>query len=144
MKQTIAYYLTLLGKNFNHYCSVRLQEMRLSPGLLYFVLYIGNHPGCSPKELCTALHMDGGHAARSLVKLEQGGFIRQEQNPRDRRAHILELTAEGADVFRASHDLFHRWEQEVLGEMESVDKQRLLSLLEQAAQTITEAKEEQR
>ncbi len=141
MKQTIAYYLTLLGKDFNRYCGIRLQEMGLSLGLLYFILYIGNHPDCSPRELGEALHMDGGHVARSLVKLEQGGFVSQEQNPRDRRAHMLQLTAKGADAFRVSHDLFHQWDQEVLGDMESVDKQRLLSLLEQAGRMIKEARD---
>lgn len=140
MVKTFAYYITRLGKDFNRYCGARLQELGLSQGLLYFILYIGNHPGCSPRELGGALQMDGGHVARSLVKLEQGGFIRQEQNPRDKRAHVLKLTARGADAFRDSHDLFHQWDQEVLGEMSYGERQLLLSLLEKAAGMMKQGK----
>lgn len=139
MVQTFAYYITLLGKGFSRFCGIRLQEMGLTQGLLYFILYIGNHPDCSPRELGHALRMDGGHVARSLVKLEQGGFIRQEQNPLDRRAHMLNLTEKGADAFQISHDLFHQWDQEILREMKPGDKQLLLSLLEQAARDMKEA-----
>lgn len=139
MTQTIAYYIAMLGRKFNRYCGLKLQEIGLTRGLLYFILYIGNHPDCSPGELGQALHMDGGHVARSLVKLDEGGFIRREQNPRDKRAHILTLTAKGAAAFQISHDLFHQWDQEILREMKPADKQLLFSLLEQTAREMREA-----
>lgn len=139
MTQTFAYYIAMLERGFNRYCGLKLQEMGLTQGLLYFVLYIGNHPGCSPGKLVQALHMDGGHVARSLVKLDEGGFIHQEQNPLDRRAHILKLTEKGTDAFRISHDLFHQWDQKVLGDMKPADKRLLFSLLEQAAREMKEA-----
>lgn len=140
MTQTFAYYIMLLERDFKRYCGLRLQEMGLTQGLLYFILYIGNHPGCSPRELGQALHMDGGHVGRSLLRLDAGGFICQEQNPRDRRAHILNLTEQGMAAFQVSHDLFHQWDQEILKEMKPAAKQLLLVLTEQAAREIKEAR----
>ena len=67
------------------YCGEKLEEMGLTPGLLYFVTYVARHPGCSPKELAQALKMDNGHTARSITKLAEGGFLVQEPNPRDKR-----------------------------------------------------------
>ena len=131
MTRSLAYYVTWLREDFSEYCGRRLQEIGLSQGLLFFILYVGKHPGCSPKALAEALRMDFGHVARSLSKLEQAGFIRQEQNPRDRRAHLLCLTDHGQTAFALSYDLFDEWDREVLGQIEEADREQLLALLGQ-------------
>lgn len=131
MTQSLAYYVTWLRRDFTEYCGRRLQEVGLSQGLLFFILYVGKHPGCSPKALAEALRMDFGHVARSLSKLEQAGFIRQEQNPRDRRAHLLRLTDRGQAAFSLSYDLFDEWDREILGKIGDSDREQLLELLGQ-------------
>ena len=133
MTRTLAYYVTWLRKDFADYCGRRLQEIGLSQGLLFFILYVGKHPDCSPKALAQGLRMDFGHVARSLTKLEQGGFIRQEQNPRDKRAHLLRLTDRGQAAFALSHDLFDEWDSRVLEQMERPEREQLLELLGQLA-----------
>ena len=131
MIRSFAYFITLLRKDFAEYCGRKLEEIGLSQGLLFFILYIGKHPGCSPRELAVALKMDSGHVARSLTRLEQAGFIFQNLNPRDRRAHILELPAKGREAFDLSHALFFQWDREILSGLEPEERQNLLSLLEQ-------------
>ena len=81
MFDTFAYLITSLRKDFTEFCNEKLQEMGLTQGLLFFILYAGKHPQCSPKELTEALHMDTGYCARSLAKLEEKGFLVQERNP---------------------------------------------------------------
>lgn len=130
MTHSLAYYVMLLRKDFTEYCSQKLQEIGLSQGLLFFILYIGKHPGCSPKGLGEALKMDSGHVARSLTKLVQAGFIFQEQNQKDRRAHILRLTAKGEEAFELSHALFFQWDREVLKDMDEEEQKLLLGVLE--------------
>ena len=103
-QQSLAFFATLLNKDFTAYCNRRLGEAGLMQGQLYFILYVGKHPGCAPKDLVQALRMDIGHTTRTLVKLEQGGFLVQEQNPEDRRAHILRLTEKGEAAFALSHE----------------------------------------
>lgn len=58
MFDTFAYLITSLRKDFTEFCNEKLQEMGLTQGLLFFILYAGKHPQCSPKELTEALHMD--------------------------------------------------------------------------------------
>ena len=65
MFDTFAYLITSLRKDFTEFCNEKLQEMGLTQGLLFFILYAGKHPQCSPKELTEALHMDTGYCARS-------------------------------------------------------------------------------
>ncbi len=130
MTRSLAYFVTLLRKDFTEYCGRKLQEIGLSQGLLFFILYIGKHPGCSPRELAGALKMDSGHVARSLTKLEAAGFIYQEQNQRDRRAHVLRLTAKGTEAFELSHALFFQWDSDILKEMGGEEQELLFALLE--------------
>ena len=57
MVSSIAYYITLLRRDFAGYCSRELGKLGLSQGLLFFILYVGRPPGCTPGQLAAALHM---------------------------------------------------------------------------------------
>ena len=45
-EQSLAFFTTLLNKDFTNYCNRRLAEAGLLQGQLYFILYVGKHPGC--------------------------------------------------------------------------------------------------
>ena len=129
MMQSLAYHVSVLRKDFSNYCGEKLEEMGLTPGLLYFVTYVARHPGCSPKELAQALKMDNGHTARSITKLAEGGFLVQEPNPRDKRAHVLRLTPKGETAAREGRELFYRWDQEVTAVLTPEQREQLMSLM---------------
>lgn len=129
MTETLSYFVANLQRDFSHYCDEELKALGLTRGLLFFILYIGRHPDCSPKELTGALRMDAGHANRALAKLEEGGFLLQAANPKDRRAHTLRLTEQGEGAFRVSHELFSRWDDAVLSDLSGGERETLLGLL---------------
>lgn len=52
-------------KQFAAYTTQQLQEFGLSFGMMYFVIYVGKHPGCTPAEMTKNLHLDWGHCQRS-------------------------------------------------------------------------------
>ena len=56
-------------KQFAAYTTQQLQEFGLSFGMMYFVIYVGKHPGCTPAEMTKNLHLDWGHCQRSVIKL---------------------------------------------------------------------------
>lgn len=111
MKNSLAFFSGILYRNFITYSHQRLEEMGLSSGLLYFVLYIGKHPGCSPGELAEKLQMDSGHTTRSVDKLVNSAFVIREKSLEDKRKYILNLTEKGQQVFQLSYDLFEEWDQ---------------------------------
>lgn len=133
MVRSLAYYATLLHKDFSRFCNQKLSALGLSPGQIYFLLYVGRHPECSPTELARALRMDDGHIARSIGKLARSGFLSQAPNPRDRRAHVLRLTEKGREAFALSHDLFAQWDHVALGSLTEAERQLLLDLLARLA-----------
>lgn len=133
MKSSLAYYVMILRNNFVEFCNEELKKIGLSQGLLFFILYIGNHKGCSPKEVAHALNMDMGHVTRSISKLVEGEFITRVENPNDRRAHILELKEKGQDSYRISHELFDIWDTRVMKDLNLSDKNNVLDILHNIA-----------
>lgn len=134
MIQSFAFYMMILRKAFSDYCSRRLAGIGLSPGLLYFLLYMGKHPGCTPGELARAISMDAGHTARSVGRLEQSGFLIQKPSETDRRSRRLYLTDKGDEAFALCRNLFALWDEEILQNLTQDERDVLMTLLEKAAE----------
>ena len=58
--KTLSYYSTIFYRSFAAFTGEQLQAVGLNFGLLFFVIYVGKHPGCSPSELTKALYLDWG------------------------------------------------------------------------------------
>lgn len=120
-----------LHREFAAYTTQRLQELGLSFGLIYFVIYVGKHPDCTPSELTKALHLDWGHSQRSLNKLAEDGFLTKEKNG---RSYHLKLTQRGENAFVVCHQVFINWDAQSLGGLTAQERQQLLTLLQKAVQ----------
>lgn len=129
MKQSLAYFSSELRRDFVNTCSHELQKSHLTPGLLYPILYIGNHPACSPKEIMQSLRIDWGQLQRSLDKLVSDGWILKEKNPADRRAYRLNLTAAGRQMFQKSHEMISAWDEQKLSVLSPEERRQLILLL---------------
>ena len=129
---TVSSYVTELHKEFAAYTTQRLQKLGLSFGLMYFVIYVGKHPGCSPAELTKALRMDWGHSQRSLNKLVEEGFLTREKTGRSAR---LDLTPAGEQAFAVCRQVFFDWDAQKLDGLTAAERKQLLQLLQKAAET---------
>ena len=104
---TVSSRILTLHRAFAAYTSQRLQELGLNFGQMYFILYVGKHPDCTPSELTKELHLDWGHSQRSLVKLVEDGFLTREKLGRSYR---LRLTSQGEQAFMVCHRVFADWD----------------------------------
>lgn len=129
MQHKLSYFVRVLHKDFSSFCNTKLQELGLSQGLLYFILYIGKHPDCSPGNLSQKLDFDSGHTTRSIDKLVNTGFVLRIKSNQDKRAYILQLTEKGQQAFEASYSLFSQWDAKVFENISREDRQQLISLL---------------
>lgn len=123
---TVSSCILTLHREFAAYTTQRLQELGLSFGLIYFVIYVGKHP-----ELTKDLHLDWGHSQRSLNKLAEDGFLTKEKNG---RSYHLKLTQRGENAFVVCHQVFIDWDAQSLGGLTAQERQQLLTLLQKAVQ----------
>ena len=129
MHQTLSYNLTVFYRNFSTYTAKRLQELGLHYGALFFVIYVGKHPGCTQAELTNALHVDWGYSQRSIEKLVQDGFMTKERIEGGGRTHRLNLTDQGNQAFQISHQVFFDWDTEKLAVLREEEQIQLFNLL---------------
>ena len=132
MTETFSAYVAMTYRAFVRYTNARLQAMGLRYGALFFILYVGKHPGCTPAELTRALKADWGHAQRSVARLVEDGFMTKEK---EGRSHRLHLTERGQAAFETSHQVFFDWDREVLAPLTEAERAALLAVLEKAAMT---------
>lgn len=126
MFQTLAFYATAFHRDFAAYTTARLQKLGLSFGLLFPLIYVGKHPGCSQAELTSALGLDWGYSQRSITRLVDEGFLTREKSG---RAYRLGLSARGEEAFALSHQVFFDWDREKLASLEPEERRQLLELL---------------
>lgn len=126
MLRTFSYACTVLYRRFTHYTSNRLHQLGLSFGMLFFLIYVGKHPGCTQSELTTDLRMDWGHSQRTVLKLVESGFLNREK---DGRAYRLTLSDKGRQAFEASHQVFFDWDEEALSNLTPEERTQLMALL---------------
>ena len=129
MFRTFSYACTVLYRRFTQYTSARLNQLGLSFGTLFFLIYVGKHPGCTQSELTTALHLDWGHSQRTVLKLVEGGFLLREK---DGRAYRLTLSDQGQRAFEASHQVFFDWDEQALANLTPEERRQLTALLYKA------------
>lgn len=121
MENSNTFHIMVLYKEFLSYTEQLLKEQGLNFGKLPFILYIGNHSGCTPSDVKNSLHMDWGHVQRSIARLEKDGFVQKEKDEKRDRISHLTLTAQGKKAFEMSHRVFYSWDEELkssLGEEE--------------------------
>lgn len=127
MHQTLALCAAMLHRDFTAYTGGKLEKLGLHFGLLYFLLYVGKHPGATPAELTRALHLDWGHSQRSITKLVESGFLTKEK---EGRSHRLHLTEKGQEAFAVSHQVFFDWDRQRMAALTVQEQQTLLELLQ--------------
>lgn len=140
MFETLAYYSSALRRDFSLFCSEKLQEMGLSEGLLYFIVYIGKHKGCSPGEVAKNIHQDTGYTTRSIDKLVESDFLVREKSKKDKRSYSLYLTEKGQLIFNRSYELFDEWDDKILKNITMEDKELLFKILKEVVKS-TELRE---
>lgn len=126
MLRTFSYTCSVLYRRFSHYTSARLNQLGLSFGTLFFLVYVGKHPHCTQSELTAGLHLDWGHSQRTVLKLVAGGFLLRQK---DGRAYRLDLTDQGRRAFEVSHQVFFDWDEQVLAPLTPEERTQLLTLL---------------
>ena len=118
-----------LRHHFQDVCTTRLKGVGLTPALLYFMLYVGKHSGCTQRQMIDALCTDVGYSTRSVAKLIEAGYLEQRPNPADGRSNLLFLTAEGEGAYAYGQQILNEWNEEVLGCLSQAEREQLIGLL---------------
>ncbi len=85
--------------------------------------------GLKMGELSRRMMVTGGNVTGITDQLVSEGLVVREDNPNDRRAYIVKLTADGRRMFRKMAEAHEKWIVELLGGMSEKERQQFYQLL---------------
>lgn len=96
---TLGVSLPVLERSYRAIANQAVAHMGLSQALAWPLVMIGRQgDGLRQGVLADLLNIEGPSLARSVDQLQQMGFIDRREDPADRRAKTLHLTASGAQA----------------------------------------------
>ena len=128
MKETMAFHIMALYRDFLAYTTKELKALGVSFGQMPLILYTGKHPGCTQADLTRVLRLDWGYSQRSISKLADAGFLSKEYNE-EKACNCLTLTEHGKTVFDTSHRVFQSWDDSRTDGLSAEEKETLFLLL---------------
>ncbi|GAA4576280.1 MarR family winged helix-turn-helix transcriptional regulator [Micromonospora coerulea] len=109
-----------------------LAPLGLRPRHLVALTVLRAQGGSSQQALAGTLAMDGTNIVGLLNELEGEGLIERRRSPEDRRRHVVELTEAGARRLGEAECALAAVEGEVLGALDTGQRQTLYDLLQRA------------
>jgi DNA-binding MarR family transcriptional regulator len=104
-----------------------LAPLGLRPRHLVALTVLRDRGGSPQQALAATLDLDATNVVGLLNEL-----IERRRSPEDRRRHLVELTATGAEQLANAECALAQVEEEVLGALDETERQTLYSLLQQA------------
>jgi DNA-binding MarR family transcriptional regulator len=93
---------------------------------------LANQEGCLQQELGATLMIDPNNCVLLLNDLDERGYVERQRDPRDRRRHIVVITAAGLKALDKAQAKLEELEGEVLANLDIDERERLRDLLAHA------------
>ncbi len=95
-----------------------------------------HHKGiCGMSQISEQFEISNAAASQLAEKLVQGGYIERTEDPNDRRAKVIQLTAQGEALIKKGAAERHRWLDELIKTLSASEKEKV----NQALMILTEA-----
>lgn len=112
----------------------RLRPLGLSAGQFPVLMLLAREQNIMQDRLVRHYHLDKGTIARSVKKLEDGGYIRRITDPTNRRAVRLFLTEKGEQTAPLLKAINHEWEDLICAGLGGNEKKLLNTLMRTVAE----------
>ncbi|MET9924689.1 MULTISPECIES: MarR family winged helix-turn-helix transcriptional regulator [unclassified Streptomyces] len=106
-----------------------LKGLGLYPGQELLMMHLWDSGPVRQSELIRTLDLDPSTVTKMLQRLEQTGHVRRRPDPDDRRAVLVEATAESCALHTAVRDAWRSLEEHTLAGLESDERTELTRLL---------------
>lgn len=115
-----------------------LADFNLTPVQFGLLIVLNERPGIDAKTLCQTLALDRASLTGVLDRMEAGGLVTREMDPRDRRARVLTLTPAGTDLLKRSSRKGVGTQLAILDAFTPAERERFMKLLSKLVEVQTE------
>jgi DNA-binding MarR family transcriptional regulator len=93
---------------------------------------LAKNEGCLQQELGATLMVDPNNCVLLLNELDDHGYVERRRDPKDRRRHIVVITAAGVKALQKAEAKLEALEGEVLANLDAAEREQLGDLLARA------------
>lgn len=121
---------SILDRQNKRYLDKKLAPLGLNSSQHMYLIRVCREPGITQDSLFSRFYIHPSNITRALAALEQGGFLRKELHPQDRRTCRLCPTERGREVYQQILDICDSWEATVMEGLPQEERERLEKLLQ--------------
>jgi MarR family transcriptional regulator, temperature-dependent positive regulator of motility len=124
-----AYLAKRFGQIMQGLMAEALEPHGLVPQQWGIIVAIVREPGTDQRRVAQRQSIDANSAKRLVDELETLGLVRRMASPTDRRAHRLELTSSGNQMWQKLRMSLRAVQDNVLEPLDRLEKEKLMELL---------------
>jgi DNA-binding MarR family transcriptional regulator len=94
--------------------------------------HLAKNEGCLQQELGATLMVDPNNCVLLLNELDDHGYVERQRDPKDRRRHIVVITAAGVQALQKAEAKLETLEGEVLVNLDGSEREQLRELMTRA------------
>ncbi|MEU5976693.1 MarR family winged helix-turn-helix transcriptional regulator [Streptomyces sp. NPDC047315] len=113
-----------------------LRGLGLYPGQEFVMLHLWKSGPLRQSDLIKFADLDPSTVTKMLQRLEQAGHVRRRPDPADRRAVLVEATAQSCALRRAVEESLNTLEEQMLTGLDEDERTELLRLLKKAERNL--------
>lgn len=130
---SIGFLLSKLGFLTSSRFTAALAPLGINPGHFGLLRIIQVSGPDSQQALGEALGIPPSRMVALVDDLEDKGLVERRRSPKDRRVNLLHLTAKGTKVLSQAGDAGETWQEELLANLSTAEREQLLGLLQRVA-----------
>jgi DNA-binding MarR family transcriptional regulator len=128
--QSLAFLLSQVGIHASRRFAERIAAVDLNPPLFRVLNLVAAAEGRSQQAIAAAIEIPPSRMVALVDELEQRGLVERRPDPEDRRVRALFLTAKGKRCLARGRKIAADHEEELTAGMTTVDRKRLVALLQ--------------
>ena len=101
-----------ISLNQQKYMNLKIKDYDFSHNVRY-LMFIYDNPNCSQEDLANMFCQSKGNIAKILKKFEDGGYIKRQIDPHNRRKYMLNTTDKADKLIPEFRQISKDWEIEV-------------------------------
>ena len=128
--QTVGYLMGLINRTGHMYTNEHLKIQGIGRGQVPYLMELSCCNGVTQDYLAKKVQMDKSTVARAIKKLEAGGFVYRQQNPKDKRENLVYITDSGRAINPMVKALSGQWMEKMTKGLSEEELENLLTILE--------------
>src|SRR5215212_2694808 len=118
------------------------KSLGLSMQQLGVLIQLHFRGACGMSQVSERFEITPAAASQLVDKLVQGGLIRREEDPRDRRAKCLNLTDKGKELLQRNFDERYQWLDDLAEKLTASERIKVMEALEMMTRAAKELEAE--